>query len=390
MTMHSLRAAVLVSFAAAITFTPQNSAQSRPSASDASSLSESRILISQHHPERAEALLQPLLSLEPENVLALVLLAESRLQQNDRAGAKALLTRALSASPNSPEANNALGSLFIEDHLYPEAMDRFETILAIFPKDPEARKGELSAATQLALSARQANNPDAALQALQHALVSLPDDPQLLLGAGIEATELHNIPYAYNALNTARKLAPCNPEILYALGQLELDQQHMPSAEADLRAYLALRPDDATAHYGLGHVLAMLQRTSEARTEFERSIQLQPIQTEAYYQIGQIELDAHHDDKAESLFRRVLARDPTHGGALTGMGIIAFRAKDYATAERQLAAAQKTSPDYGPAHYYRGLALARLGRKQEADAELLRATELAKQASGISSAADTP
>ena len=125
-----------------------------------------------------------------------------------------------------------------------------------------------------------------------------------------------------------------------------------------------------------------------ARAEFERSIQLQPVQTEAYYQIGQIELDLHHDEKAEPLFRKVLARDPTHGGALTGMGIIAFRAKDFATSERQLAAAQKTAPDYGPAHYYRGLALAKLGRKQEADAELLRATELAKQTSGVPAATE--
>ena len=392
MSTRSLRAARRFCFGAviALTFAPLSDGQSPLATSDTSAIRESRNLLSEHHPERVEALLQPILSLEPENVSALVLLAESRLQQNDRAGAKALLTRALSASPNSPDANNALGNLFIKDHLFPEAMDRFETVLAVIPKDPEARKGELSAATQLALSARQANNPDAALQVLQHALTRLPDDPQLLLETGIEATELHRIPEASDALNTARKLDPSNPETLYALAQLELDQQHMPAAEADLRAYLVVRPDDATAHYGLGHILAMLQRIPGARAEFERSIQLQPVQTEAYYQIGQIELDAHHDDKAEPIFRKVLARDPAHGGALTGMGIIAFRAKDYATADRELAAAQKTAPDYGPAHYYRGLALARLGRKQEADAELLRATELAKQTSGVPAAADTP
>jgi Flp pilus assembly protein TadD len=60
------------------------------------------------------------------------------------------------------------------------------------------------------------------------------------------------------------------------------------------------------------------------------------------------------------------------------MGVLAFRAKEYAKAEQYLAAAEKTAPEYGPAHYYRGLALARMGRKDEADTELRTATELGK------------
>ena len=119
-----------------------------------------------------------------------------------------------------------------------------------------------------------------------------------------------------------------------------------------------------------------------------RSIQLQPVQTESYYQIGQIELEAHEDAKAEALFRKVLERDPAHGGSLTGLGVLAFRAKDYVKAEQYLAAAlKKSAPSYGPAHYYRGLALAHLGRKDEGDAELREATRLG---GANPSAAQTP
>jgi tetratricopeptide (TPR) repeat protein len=120
----------------------------------------------------------------------------------------------------------------------------------------------------------------------------------------------------------------------------------------------------------------MQQRTDDARAEFERSIQLQPVQTESYYQIGQIELEAHQDAKADALFHKTLERDPTHGGSLTGLGVLAFRAKDYVKSEQYLAAAEKSAPSYGPAHYYRGLALAHLGRKDEGDAELREATKL--------------
>jgi Flp pilus assembly protein TadD len=374
----SLRDALRLVAAMLLVSVPVISAQSSSATNDSIAISEARTLLSQHHPERAESLLLPLVAREPINVSALTLLAEARVQQGDREQAKALLLRAISAMPDSPDANNAMGDLLLTEHHDPEAMDRFETVLAADARNPEARKGELSAATGLALSARKAEHPEVALEVLQHARTRLPDDPQLLLDLGIQATELHRLPEATEALNEARKLEPRSPEILYALAQLELEQQQMAAAETDLRTYLTIRPNDPSAHFGLGHVLAMVQRTDEARTEFERSIQLQPVQTESYYQVGQIELDAQHDDKAEPLFRKVLARDPNHGGALTGMGILAFRHKDYTNAEQYLSAAEKSAPDYGPAHYYRGLTLTRLGRKDEANIELRRATELGR------------
>ncbi|HEY5330544.1 MAG TPA: tetratricopeptide repeat protein [Acidobacteriaceae bacterium] len=351
-------------------------------ASTTSSLREARRLLSEHQAARAEAIVRPLLTRDPQNSTALRVLAQARLDQGDSNEAMTLLLRALAASPNSREVNNALGDLLLKQHHAPEAMDRFETVLAQTPADPGARRGELAAATELALTARNAQHPEIALEVLRHARTKLPDDPQLLLELGIQANELQLLPEAAEALTSAHKISPHDLDIIYALGRLELDQQHMAAAEADFRTYLAARPGDASAHFGLGHILAMDQRPDEARAEFERSIQLHPVQTESYYQIGQIELDAQHDAQAEPLFRKALERDPTHGGALTGMGILSFRAKDYAKAEQYLAAAEKTAPDYGPAHYYRGLSLARLGRKDEADAELRKATDLGKAALG--------
>jgi tetratricopeptide (TPR) repeat protein len=341
-------------------------------------LREARTLRLAHQSLAAEALLRPYLADHPDDAEALTLLAQLRVDQGAPAEAQRMLTAALAASPNSIAPNLAMGDLLLAGHHNPEAMDRFETVLGITLTNPDARRGELAAATGLALSTRRAGHPEVALEVLQHARTKLPDDPKLLLELGIQATELHLLPEAADALNAARKLDPAAPEILYALGRLETEQQHMADAEADLRAYLSARPNDASAHFGLGHVLAMDQRSDEARTEFERSIQLQPVQTESYYQIGQIELDAHRDAKAEPLFRKALERDPGHGGSLTGMGVLAFRAKDYAKAEQYLASAEKTAPDYGPAHYYRGLALAKLGRKDESDVELRTATELGK------------
>jgi tetratricopeptide (TPR) repeat protein len=216
----------------------------------------------------------------------------------------------------------------------------------------------------------------------------MPDDPKLLLDLGLQEMDMDLLPEAKESLNSARKLDPKNPDTIYALARVETEEQHMQVAEIDLRAYLANRPEDASAHFGLGRVLEIEQRTVEAKTEFERSIQLQPVQTESYYELGQMELEVHHDAQATALFTKVLERDAAHGGALTGMGIIAFRAKSYAEAERYLARAEKTAPNYQPAHYYRGLALARLGQKEESQRELDVASELDRKQEGPPEAAD--
>ncbi len=345
-------------------------------------LRQAKLLRANHQLEAAARVLNSFLSKSPEDADALALLAQIRLDQGDVSTAKELLTRALASSPNSPAANIALGKLMLEEHRDPEAMDRFETVLAIDLRDKEAREGELAAVTELAMSARRENRPDAALKVLEHARTKLPDDPKLLLDLGIQETEMGLLPEATESLQAARKLDANDPDILYALGRLEMVQQHLQAAEADLRAYLAKRPQDASAHFGLGKVLEVAQRTTEAKAEFERSIQLQPAQTESYYELGQLELEVQHDAQAAPLFQKVLARDATHGGALTGMGIIAFRSKDYTQAEQYLARAEKAAPDYQPAHYYRGLALARLGQKDESQRELQIAAELDRKQQG--------
>jgi len=318
----------------------------------------------------------------------LVAQALHSLQQGDRSTAQQLLLQAIAASPTHPAANNALGKLYFSEHRYPEAMERFEAVLATNLRDSDARRGELSAAVALALQVR-ATSPEAALACLQHARENLADDPTLLTDLGIQAQAMKRLTLANQSLSAALKIKPDDLAALYALARVETDQMHSESAEKHFRAYLAARPKDATAHYGLGHLLQMQLKTAEAKKEFERSIELQPVQTESYYELGQIALDAQHDAEAELLFRKTLARDPNHGGALTGMGIVSYRAKKYAEAERYLAKAIVSAPDYQPAHYYYSLALAHVGKKAEAEQQLKIAASL-QQKPGMPMAASNP
>lgn len=348
-------------------------------------LARAQALRAEHKGAEAEVLLQRYLSKYYNDPDALTLLAQIKLDGGSREEAQTLLVQALEAHPDSLAANRLAGSMLLQAQQYPQAMDRFETVLAVQPKDKEARQGEREAATRLATTVRSAGAEEVTLQVLEHARSKLPDDPELLLALGMEAVDVHKLPEAAEALQVARKLSPTSPDILYGLVRVEIDQQHLEAAERDMRSYLALRPSDASAYFGLGHIYAMEQRSEDARKEFERSLHLQPIQTESYYEIGQLDLNAQNDAQAKPLFQKVIARDPNHGGALVGLGQIAFRDKDYAAAESYLVRAVKAAPKYPPAHYYYGLTLSRLGRKAEADQELQLSTQLGHDA-GPSSA----
>ena len=282
---------------------------------------------------------------------------------------------ALAQRPTSPGTAPQPGTAddraaLVKQGRYPEAMDAYESVLARSPTDPAARAGEAAAATALALQISREPHPERALDILARAVRYVPDDPELLLNLGVDATLLQQFPLATKTLQAALALRPTDPKTIYAFARLETEEQHLPDAERDFKRYLSLRPDDASAFFGLGHIYAMQQQTDEARRAFEHSLALQPQQTESYFQLGQLDLNLQRDAEAKTEFERALARNPNHAGALTGMGQLALRAKQYAEAEQLLARAEKSDATYPPPHYYRGLALAKLGRTEEAQSEL--------------------
>jgi tetratricopeptide (TPR) repeat protein len=359
-----------------------SSLSAQQNSSSASVVERSERLRSEHRGQAAVTLLQNYLTTHAEDLGALLSLAKIRTGNHEYPAAEELLWRALNTNPNSTRANLMLGQILLEERHDPEAMDRFETVLAIDLHNAEARHGELTAVTGLAEQMRREGHPEIALKALEHARATLPDDPQLLLELGIQATELGATAEALDALAVARKLQPQDVMILYALAHAQFVAQHMADAEASFRAYLQIKPRDATAHFGLGRVLEVMQRPEEARAEFERSIKLQPVQTESYYELGDLEIKAGHYSDAERLLSKTLARDPHHGGALTDMGEICFRRKEYAQAENWLEQAVSAAPEYAQAHYYRGLVMAKLGHKDEAEQELRQATALDRKQQG--------
>ncbi len=260
-----------------------------------------------------------------------------------------------------------------------EARSIFESILRGDSSDAAAQAAEVEASERLALEKRANGREVDALSDLLRAQKLVPANARLEYDLGILEDEMHLYPEAEKALQSAQDLHLENPRLLYAMAREEMDAGHLGPAAGKMQEYLKAQPNDASAHYGLGRIYEIGLQFDKARAEFDESIQLQPEQTEAYYQLGDIDLKQNQYTAALDEFQKTLARDPKHGGALADAGEACYKEKHYDEALAYLQKSITVAPDYQPGHYYLGLTLARLGRKEDSEKELAAAAKLADE-----------
>ncbi|HTX40651.1 MAG TPA: tetratricopeptide repeat protein [Acidobacteriaceae bacterium] len=295
----------------------------------------------------------------------------------------AILAVLVAAAPCTMQAQQPTvqsGNTLLDAGDAAQARTIFESILAADPAGAAAQQGEVAASERIALDQRAKGQMADALQTLMRAQRYAPQNARLAYDLGVLEDEMHLYPEATASLNKAEQLHFDNPSLLYAEARVFLDRQQLDPAEKKMLAYLQLRPGDATAYYGLGRIYQLGLHFEKSRQAFQKSIELEPEQTEAWYQLGDIALKENRDDEALADFSRTLARNPRHGGALAGAGEACFRQKQYEQALDYLNRAVAAAPDYAPGHYYLGLTLARLGRKDESQRELAAAAKLADAA----------
>jgi tetratricopeptide (TPR) repeat protein len=282
-------------------------------------------------------------------------------------GCVAITAQTQSGPPHDPELDAATGK-----------MNEFERAIKANPNDAVAKQNEAKTAIECGLIEQQNDRMEAALWLLLRAQYWTPENPELLRDIGVLEANLTLYTDAASTLSESLRLRPNEPQAVYALARVDMELGQMNAAEQEWLELLKVEPDNARARYGYGLVLQSLQRDEEARSQFEQSIQLDPHQAESYYRLGEIARRQQKPDEARKLYQEALSHDPAHGGALTGLAILDYEMKNYNQAESELEAAIKSTPNYYTAHYYRGLALARLGRKAEAEAEFAVAVQLSK------------
>ena len=325
---------------------------------------------------RAEGDLQSVLRAAPDDYRALDLLGVVRILQHHEIDAEKLFLRALQKKSDFAPARAHLGLLYVQLGRPEDALPLLREAVRLEPARSDASTALVRVLQDQARAASTAGDSEKALTLLTDARKYAPGNPDINSELGTVALQLSSWQDAVEAFQRTLKVRADDPLALYNLGRAFMGLSQFEDARQQFARYVAVRPDDASGHCALGMTLAALEHDAEARKEFERSIALAPAQTESYFRLGLIDLDARDLDEAARNLHQALAHEPKHPGVLSALGRVAFEQKRYPDAIDLLRQAIGGDQSLREAHYYLGLTLARLGRKEEAEAELQIATRL--------------
>lgn len=329
--------------------------------------------------DRAGTELEHILQEYPSEWRALNFLGIVRVQQHRTDDAERLFQNALREKPQFASAHVNLGLLYIETGRSELAVDQLQQALAIEPGRDDAITALARIWRTEAASALRNNDKEKSLSLLLMARKLNPHDPDVAYEFGMVALRMSLFMDAEQAFREVLTVRKDDPDALYAQARANIGLGKFVEVKQMFQKYVQLKPSDAGGHYGLGLALAATQNLEDARAEFERSVALQPLQTEAYVQLGKLDLQKGDPEKASTNFAKVLQRDANHQEALTGMGRVEFTRKHYEAARDHFKHALQGEPSFREAHYYLGLAYARLGQVKESTDELAIAGKLERE-----------
>ena len=175
------------------------------------------------------------------------------------------------------------------------------------------------------------------------------------------------------------KLGDGSPEYHLFAGKYYLNRGEYDPAMTEFEAAAKGNPKLPFVHFNLGMVHLKKQEYSQAREEFLKDAAIEPDVALNYEEIGNAYWLTEDDANAEKSYREALHRDPRLVDSMLGLAKIYQKRGQYAAALAETDAALKVDPDRTDAHYLRGQALLRLGRKAEAKREITAAAGRAEQ-----------
>ena len=182
----------------------------------------------------------------------------------DFADADKWFSEVTTETPNDPEVWYLLGRTKYNENRFAEAVASFEHVLALRPKDVQAKDN-------LGLSEQGLGHTDKAKAAFQTAIDwqgDAPTDAQPYLNLGTLLTDQGDPAGAVQPLTKAADLAPQNPKVHEELGRALQAKGDMEAAQAQLETAVRLAPTAAALHFKLGQIYHHRGLNERAQQEF--------------------------------------------------------------------------------------------------------------------------
>lgn len=285
--------------------------------------------------------------------------AKSAQAQGDTGGAIRNYEALIQIAPHLAPAYNNLGMLYLNVHDYQKAAETLKKGLAINPRMP-------SASALLGIALYESGNYNGSRTALESALKANPADENAQLFLAKDLISLKDMDAAAARLHLLAQREPRNQEVWYLLGEV-----YMQLSEQALAKMNAIDPASPLVHEVSGEMMEDMKNYQGALVEYKKAAEMSPGQAGVHYHLGNVYTELGQWDDALAQFQTELNNDPYNCHALGQMGNILITQQSQPEAGLEdVDKALKLCPDLAQAHVDRGNALLRLGRNQEAVAEL--------------------
>ncbi|MBF0550591.1 MAG: tetratricopeptide repeat protein [Deltaproteobacteria bacterium] len=313
----------------------------------------------QGHPRKAIELAERAIKNEPGWTNGYIALARIWMARGSGEEAVAALRRALLVNPNNHFIFDELGHTYKDMGLISQAKENFSKAIKL---KPDFKEGRIA----LADIYRDQGDFAAAVKEYQELLDRMPEDADVLSRLGALYIAMYELPQAEKVLLKAYKLHPEHQESIYDLGTL-----YFTMGQFDLATEFYFRTlTQVGTREKLGEVLNALglcylhtDRPKESLPYFAESVDICPNNPETHFNYALAASILNDYQIAAREYRLALDLNPNHQGANQNLGIIYSDLHDQVLARKYL---------------NRALALAAPGPGTEAVKKLLRQLEVHK------------
>jgi tetratricopeptide (TPR) repeat protein len=220
-----------------------------------------------------------------------------------RLEAEQLADAALAMAPDSADAHDVMGDLFL-DALEPDAAEEhFRKARSV---DAESSTGR----TKLAEALRLQGRFDEAVDELHEALRIDPKSARAHSGLGLALRGQRKNTEAIAEYREAIRLDPDLIDAHNGLAVMLAGQGELEEAVSEFRQIVRIDPDSAIGYYNLAYALADLDRDVESAAALREVIRINPNHYNARYNLGELfRLEAKYDESVKQ-FREYLRLAP--------------------------------------------------------------------------------
>ena len=354
--------------------------------------------------DSAQEALREAIRLRPDNETAHLALANLYLRQQKPAEAEKEAWQAVRLNPASLDAAVLYGDALVAGKNWAKAEEVYGAVVRQLPGQPigyvkmaALRKLQAQPAEAAQFFSQAISKAPGNLAILQEYLVALVEAKQghkadSILGeylayssrdqnlwrlAGRLYVSQRKTDQAENAFRKAVELAPDLALVHYELGQLYvLEKKKLPAAESAFQTALKKDNKNSDVHTALGVLLASQGKSTEANGHYRQAFGLNPQDAIAANNLAAILTEQRQLDDALSFARLALNLAPLSPAIKDTLGWAYYKQGQFDKAYPFLAEASAALPQHPVVRYHHAVALAKIGKQEEALAELKAALSL--------------